>query len=154
MARHRDSQRCTHREVLTSQHERDGHPRPAALRYGFALGVAAKVVYLKHGKHSFSNTAIEAAAVALALRFVALPNEPRGPCLPPLSSSSPLGVRLEAGQMSHLMRRPFFRLLGRLSFTTYMCHYIVVTGIYQLALLLRLVDFSILPPSLEAGSLP
>ena len=111
--------------------------------YGFALGVAAKVVYLRYGKYLFSNTAIEVAAVALALCFVALAYESAWSLLAPLVFFVVILVfALEAGQMSHLMKRPFFRLLGKLSYTTYMCHYIVVTGIYQLALLLRRVDFS------------
>ncbi len=111
--------------------------------YGFALGVAAKVVYLKYGKYLFSNTVIEATAVALALCFVALTYESPWSLLAPLVFFVVVLVfALEAGRVSHLMKRPFFRLLGKLSFTTYMCHYIVVTGIYQLALRLRWVDFS------------
>ena len=123
--------------------------------YGFALGVAAKVVYLKYGKYLSSNTVIEATAVSLALCFVALTYESPWSLLAPLVFFVVVLVfALEAGRVSHLMKRPFFRLLGKLSFTTYMCHYIVVTGIYQLALRLRWVDFSIPSPSLEATSLP
>jgi peptidoglycan/LPS O-acetylase OafA/YrhL len=111
--------------------------------YGFGLGVAAKVIYLRYGKYLFSNTVIEAIAVALALCFVALTYESPGPCLLRLSSFVVILVfALEAGRLSHLMKGRFFRLLGKLSFTTYMCHYVVVTGLYQLAWLLRRVDFS------------
>jgi len=115
----------------------------ARCAYGFGLGVAAKVLYLKYGRYLFSNTAIEAAAVALALCFVAFTHESPWSLLAPLVFFVVVLVfSLEAGGVSSLLNRPFFRLLGKLSFTIYMCHYIAVAGIYQLALSLRLVDFS------------
>ena len=72
--------------------------------YGFALGVAAKVVYLRYGKYLFSNTAIEAAAVALALCFVALTYESRvvpacSPCL--LCRHSGVRARSRSDVASH-----------------------------------------------------
>jgi peptidoglycan/LPS O-acetylase OafA/YrhL len=122
--------------------------------YGFGLGVAAKVVYLKYGKYLFSNTAMEVTAVTLAFGFVALTYEsPWSLMAPFVFFVVVLVFALEAGRLSYLMRTRFFQLLGKLSFTTYMCHYMVVTVIFQLALLLRRVDFNNPSPFFE-GKVP
>jgi len=122
--------------------------------YGFGLGVAAKVAYLRFGRKLYSSTLVEAAAVALALGFVAFAHESRWSLVAPLVFFVVILVfALEAGRISSLMRTPFFQLLGKLSFTTYMCHYIIVTGVFQLAVLLRRVDFTQPSPFFE-GKVP
>lgn len=122
--------------------------------YGFGLGVAAKVVYLRYGARLSSNTGVEVLAVALALCFVALAYESPWSLLAPLVFFFVILVfALEAGRVSSLMRSRFFRLLGTLSFTTYMVHYIVVTCVFQLAVVLRRVDFASPSPFFE-GKVP
>jgi peptidoglycan/LPS O-acetylase OafA/YrhL len=109
--------------------------------YGFSLGVLAHAMLPILATKLRIATTGEIAVTGLALLFVVSTYQS------PLSIAAPLvfmGVvvifAFEAGRISAFLQSRWALLLGKLSFTIYMCHYVVMSVLYQAAFTLRLVN--------------
>jgi len=107
----------------------------ARCAYGFALGVVANALFRsRNDRRMRCATCLEWLALAGTFAFVTLAHDTVASLLAPLVFVTVVLVfAFEAGAVSAVARSPILRSLGTLSFTIYMCHYVVYFGVYQVA---------------------
>lgn len=113
----------------------------ARCAYGFGLGVVANAVFRFWNRKGLRwATGFEWLALAGTFAFVTLAHDSGASLLAPaVFFVVVLVFAFEAGAVSALARSPVLKSLGTLSFTIYMCHYVVYFGVYQVAWMLRRV---------------
>ena len=121
----------------------------ARCAYGFALGVVANAVFRSwNGRGMRCATYLEWLALAGTFAFVTVAHDTMASLLAPLVFVTVVLVfAFEAGAVSAWARSPILWSFGTLSFTIYMCHYVVYFGVYQMAWALHRVG----PNGIDTG---